>query len=203
MKTRHELYLEIHNKMSEKNGLTPKALWGSEYSQIKRFEVFSKILNHEEENVDILDFGSGLGHLYEYLINKNFKINYTGLEINKNFYDISARKYQDARFILGDINSLDRKQEFDYVFASGIYNLGSIFEMQNAFKSDFDILFSNTKRACVINFLSKNSPNQDNISVYHDCKEIIRIIEDNFSKKYDLYHNYLPNDFTIVIWREY
>ena len=201
MKTRNELYLEIHNKMSEKNGLTPKALWGSEYSQEKRFEVFSNILNLKEENVHILDFGSGLGHLYEYLIDKNFKINYTGLEINKKFYDLSSRKYQDVRFILGDINSLDRKQEFDYVFASGIYNLGSVVEMQNAFKSDFDILFPNTKRACVINFLSKNSSNQDNVSVYHDCKEIIKIIEENFSKKYDLYHNYLPNDFTIVIWR--
>lgn len=35
--------------------------------------------------------------------------------------------------------------KFDFVFASGIYNLGSVFEMHNAFKSDFDILYSNTE----------------------------------------------------------
>lgn len=197
-----KLYLDIHNKMKSEHGYSAKALWGSEQSQRLRFEVLIKCLGESDSKLKILDVGSGLAHLNSFLLEKGFDIDYTGVEINSSFIEQSKVAYPEANFILGDVNQLkDSNELYDYSFASGIYNLGDKNKTQNAFISDFNIIMSKTKIAAAVNFLSSNSQNQDNVSVYHKSTDIISLVEKHFSTRFELFHNYLPNDFTIVIWK--
>jgi len=196
----NKLYLDIHNKMKSEHGFSSKALWGSENSQRIRFEILTKCISPTKSKIKILDIGSGLGHLYSYLIERGFDIDYTGLEINESFIEQSQKTFPNAKFILGDINQLKKLDEvYDYSFASGIYNLGIKEETQNSFVEDFKFILDRTKRACGVNFLSSNSKNQDNISVYHKPSEIISLVEEKLSSKYEICQNYLPNDFTVFI----
>lgn len=197
-----KLYLDIHNKMKSEHGYSAKALWGSEQSQRIRFEVLTKCMGPSDTKLKILDVGSGLAHLNSFLLDKGFEIDYTGIEINSSFIEQSKVAFPEANFVHGDVNKLlDSNELYDYSFASGIYNLGDKTETQNAFISDFNIILSKTKIAAAVNFLSSNSQNQDNVSVYHKSSEIISLVEKHFSTRYELYHNYLPNDFTIIIWK--
>jgi hypothetical protein len=197
-----KLYLDIHNKMKSEHGYSAKALWGSEQSQRIRFEVLTKCMGPSDTKLKILDVGSGLAHLNSFLVDKGFEIDYTGIEINSSFIEQSKVAFPEANFVHGDVNKLlDSDELYDYSFASGIYNLGDKTKTQNAFISDFNIILSKTKIAAAVNFLSSNSQNQDNVSVYHKSSEIISLVEKHFSTRYELYHNYLPNDFTIIIWK--
>lgn len=197
-----KLYLDIHNKMKSEHGYSAKALWGSEQSQRIRFEVLTKCMGPSDTKLKILDVGSGLAHLNSFLVDKGFEIDYTGIEINSSFIEQSKVAFPEANFVHGDVNKLlDSNELYDYSFASGIYNLGDKTKTQNAFISDFNIILSKTKIAAAVNFLSSNSQNQDNVSVYHKSSEIISLVEKHFSTRYELYHNYLPNDFTIIIWK--
>jgi len=197
-----KLYLDIHNKMKSEHGYSAKALWGSEQSQRIRFEVLTKCMGTSVSKLKILDVGSGLAHLNSFLLDKGFDIDYTGLEINSSFIEQSKIAYPEAHFILGDVKQLKNTEElYDYSFASGIYNLGDKTKTQNAFIHDFKIILNKTKIAAAVNFLSSNSKNKDSVSIYHKSSEIISLVEENFSTKFDLYHNYLPNDFTVIIWK--
>tara|TARA_B110000305_G_C19330354_1_gene583648 strand:+ start:497 stop:1105 length:609 start_codon:yes stop_codon:yes gene_type:complete len=198
----NKLYLDIHNKMKSEHGFSSKALWGSENSQRIRFEILTKCMSPTQSTIKILDVGSGLGHLYGYLLEKGFEIDYTGLEINKEFVEQSKKTYPHAKFILGDINQLEELDEvYDYAFASGIYNLGIKKETQDVFVHDFKSIIKRTKQACGVNFLSSASKNQDDISVYHEPSEIINLVEDKLSSNCEIFENYLPNDFTVIIYK--
>ena len=197
-----KLYLDIHNKMKSQHGFSPKALWGSKNSQEIRFDILTKCIMPTDEKIKVLDVGSGLGHLYGYLLEKGFDIDYTGLEINKEFVEQSRKIFPKGNFILGDIEQLDLQNTmYDYCFASGIYNLGIKKETQEVFVNDFKSIIKLTKQACGVNFLSSTSKNQDNISVYHEPSEIMELVEKELSNNYETIQNYLPNDFTILIYK--
>jgi len=194
-----KLYLDIHNQMKKDHGYSAKALWGSERSQKKRFQIFLNYIIDKSSKIKVLDIGSGLGDFYTYLIDLGFDVDYTGLEINESFHKFCQEKFPKANFILGNVDKLKSYDlEFDYVFASGIYNLGNKKNAQKAFVNDFQQLFKKINIAACVNFLSSNSINQDEVSVYHSSSEIISLVEENFTKNYILDHNYLPNDFTLI-----
>ena len=197
-----KLYLDIHNKMKSQHGFSPKALWGSKNSQEIRFDILTKCIIPTSEKIKVLDIGSGLGHLYSYLIEKGFDVDYTGIEINKEFVEQSKKTFPEAKFILGDIEQLDTLNvTFDYSFASGIYNLGIKKETQAAFVNDFKAIIKITECACAVNFLSSSSKNQDEISVYHEHSEIINLVEKKLLSECEIFENYLPNDFTVKIYK--
>ena len=180
-----KLYIDIHNKMKSEHGFSPKALWGSKNSQEIRFDILTKCILPTDEKIKVLDVGSGLGHLYGYLLEKGFDVDYTGLEINKEFVEQSKITFPKGKFVLGDINQLDvQNPVYDYCFASGIYNLGIKKETQQAFVNDFKSIIKATKMAYAVNFLSSTSKNQDNISVYHKSSEIIDLIQNQMFCEY-------------------
>lgn len=195
-----KLYLDIHNKMKSEYGFSPKALWGSKNSQEIRFDILTRCILPTKEKIKVLDVGSGLGHLYGYLVEKGFDIDYTGIEINEEFVEQSKKTFPKANFVLGDIDQIDLKNEvYDYSFASGIYNLGSKQDTLRAFMNDLKIISDKTHIAIGVNFLSSMSKKQDGISLYHQPQEILNLIRSNYSFNFELITDYLPNDFTVLI----
>ena len=63
------------------HGTSYKSLnWGSKESQNLRFKVLSSIGDFNRKK--ILDFGCGIGDYYSWLIENNFNVNYTGIDIS-------------------------------------------------------------------------------------------------------------------------
>lgn len=201
MENIHNQYLAIHNERINQFGFTEKALWGSKASQYKRFEIFEKLFLNENK-FNLLDIGCGLCDFYKFLTDRKFYVDYTGLEINESFCKESKFRYPDINIVMGDCKSIPSNIQWDYVVASGIYNLGkSVEEAEEAFLSDFSILYPNIQIGFAVNFLSSNSENKDNISIYHNPGRILTLIQSNISKNVVLFHHYLPNDFTILVYK--
>jgi cyclopropane fatty-acyl-phospholipid synthase-like methyltransferase len=98
-------YLKIanhYNQCFEKNGDTHLGVdWPNYEDTLTRYKIMLELIN-ENKKVSLLDFGCGLGHLYKFMLNekKESEISYSGLDINKNFYDFCTQKYPNNDFYL-------------------------------------------------------------------------------------------------------
>ena len=87
----------------------------------------------------------------------------------------------------------------DYAVASGIYCFGSYqTSIQNNYFYDFNKIFPLLNEGYACNFLSQYSDTRNPDVIYHDPKEIFKIAMCH-SKKVSLHHDYLPNDFTVIV----
>lgn len=196
-------YIDTHNKMIEKNGYTEKSLWGSKESQQLRFKVMAELFV-SKENFSVLDLGCGLCDFNEYLLKNGFEnFEYTGVEINPLFIEQAKSRNPDINIVFGSVDDLPVDKHWDYVVASGIYNLGSsLEETDDFFISQFSKLYPNIQVGFAVNFLSMYSLNQDHVSIYHNPSIIIDKCTSNFSRYFKLFHDYLPHDFTVFVYKE-
>lgn len=201
----NDSYIKIHNQMADKNGLNVKALWGSKESQEKRFEILEKLFL-TKSNFSVIDYGCGLAHFYEYLLAKGYSnIKYFGVDINERFVNEVNLKCSNIEIIHGGAEKVQEillREEIDYVISSGIYNLGdSENKVQSVFLDNYSNFYKSIKVGCGINFLSYLSSKKDNQSIYHNPYTLLETCEKHISKNIVYFHNYLPHDFTILIYK--
>src|SRR4051812_25282500 len=95
---------------------SPKALdWTNRHTQNLRFSILEKVSSLEGSS--ILDVGSGLGGLFEYLSPRIKNFEYLGIDIMPEFVSFAQKKFGQKYFRQMELEQL--KKKFDYVFASG------------------------------------------------------------------------------------
>jgi len=202
--TSKESYLDHHNAQIEQHGHNVNALWGSEQSQQKRFMAF-KNLFLSNQDFSVLDLGCGMAHFYDFLIKNGFKnIKYIGVDINEKLLNGCIQDYPEHIFIKGSVEDvIEQDIRFDYLVASGLYNLGnSEDEVRAFFLEQFSTLYENINIGFAVNFLSVNSPSPSEDSVYHHPETMMNACMEKFGNNICLMHNYLPHDFTIYQYKE-
>ena len=108
------------DKLSE-HGATSKGVdWKDDASQMLRFQELLRTVQFDGAT-SILDFGCGFGSLYSVLRNAGFRGNYTGLDISEEMVE-KARELngvEGARWTTALVDG----ERFDYVLASGVFNV--------------------------------------------------------------------------------
>ncbi len=164
--------------------------WGSEHSQNVRFKILMEI-NGYTEGDSVLDVGCGHGDLSKFIKN------YTGLEIRKEAIDVAKVKYPETKFIHGIIK--DVHDQYDWVFGSGIF----------CFKKDWhdhlDVtvkkMFDLSTKGIAFNLLSANTPKKKDPDMkYVKIPDIVSFVT-KFTMKFQIRHDYLPNDMTIYMYK--
>ena len=101
-------------------------------NQLKRFDTLLDICVKNGDT--ILDFGCGVGHMIEHINDIGLRVNYTGIDLNKD----AIRKAKTA-FMVSDIMGIrpmesptgivfshgsvkDIKENYDWILASGVFN---------------------------------------------------------------------------------
>jgi len=195
-------YIEYHGSKFKELGFDPKVVWNRKESQDLRYSVLCRMFKNRS-GFSVLDIGSGLSDFYQYLLQNGYSdFSYTGYEINPDMVDAVKKKYPGIRVFCGSYNEIQSSsEEFDYIVACGIHAFGeNAATVQDYFIQKYSALYKIVRVAMGINFLSVYSPSPDNISVYHDPADVLtRCIKTFGPTKVTLYHNYLPNDFTIII----
>lgn len=198
------MYVDFHTRRALEKGLNPQALWGSEKSQRIRFQILEKMLA-SRESFSVLDVGCGLGDFYAYLIDQGYRnVRYVGLEYNSRFVDEASRRYPDARFINSDMeqHAAQVTTSYDYIVASGIYNLGdSPVDTRNRIERDMRLAFQVARLAYGVNFLSTFADSRDPMSLYYQPEDMLRLGQSIFGRYARLYHDYLPHDFTLLLFK--
>ena len=172
--------------------------WGSKISQEKRFRVFCDIDNLNSSK--ILDLGCGTGDFNTYLKKKKIHVNYTGIDSNQNMINILKKK--NIKCINQSIFNLKkfRNNSYDYIFLSGALNIPVINQNNKLFKL-LKQMYRISKKGFAINFLSIYSDKINQKEFYMDPKDLVSICH-KISKKFIIRHDYLPHDFTLLLYKK-
>lgn len=177
--------------------------WESEEAQKARFEVLIRCT--ELQGKKILDVGCGMGNLYEYLLLKNIKANYTGIDILQSMIDNALRKKLDADFLCIDIfeHNPFEAESFEVVYSSGIFNLNMGNNNEFLIKAAGLFIYL-AKEIVVFNLLHYLSPGREDKYFYFKPHEVKKQILEYYGEKFKkicIIEGYLKNDFSVVIYR--
>jgi SAM-dependent methyltransferase len=152
----------------------------------------------------VLDFGSGFGAMYQWLKQQGRKTDYFG-------YDISAEMIAKGKELCGNntcefSNSLPDK-EFDYVVASGIFNVKLDTPDEDWLKyiiETLEVIHAKSKKGFAFNLLTSYSdkPFMKENLYYGDPLLFFDYCKTRFSKYVSLVHDYPLYEFTILVRKE-
>ena len=184
-------------------GATPKGVdWNSIESQELRYEVLTKIIPRNKDFFSILDYGCGFGGMYNYYLNLFENFNYTGFDISEKMIE-AAKKNAPEKENLNWATSLEN-QKYDYVIASGIFNVKFDTTEEEWLKyilETLDKINEISTKGFSFNVLTKYSDKEfmkENL-YYADPLFLFDYCKKNFSRNIALLHDYELYEFTLLI----
>lgn len=171
--------------------------WSSTKEQVERFKVFLSAGVFSGQS--ILDVGSGFGDLYNFFLKKGIRVDYTGIEINENFFEISNKKfgnYENFSVLNQDFDSFLVDKDFDWVFASGFFSWKDE-NWDTQTYGRIKKMLSVSSLGCVFNVLT-GEPDSEMLKRV-DKEFFIREIVAPLSKDYEVFDNYLEGDLTVYL----
>lgn len=196
---------EHYDRLLRESGDTPAAAqWADQATQDLRLNILCEI--GDLKSAKVLDFGCGMGRLYELLSAEGFKGEYVGYEIAPELAAAAHKKHARARFERRDILSEGINEDFDYVLISGVFNnkhSTSNDYMQAVLKA----LFQRTRKGLAFNglstyvdFFAENLNYMDPADVFARCKaELSSAV--TLRHDYQLKANVIPYEFTIYVYK--
>ncbi|WP_294211741.1 class I SAM-dependent methyltransferase [uncultured Chryseobacterium sp.] len=194
---------QYYSKKILDNGTTPEGVdWNSAESQELRFDILSNVIA-DKDNFSLLDYGCGFGSMYDYFKEKYHQFHFTGLDISEEMIRAAVNRNQDDKNS-NWVTALDIKEKFDYVIASGIFNVkldNSDKEWENYILDTIDKISSHSKKGFSFNILTKYSDKEfmKDYLYYADPLFLFDYCKRNFSRNVALLHDYNLYEFTIII----
>jgi SAM-dependent methyltransferase len=189
----------------DKYGDSPKSILTPKGRNVNRYSVITDYIDSQKE-LDILDYGCGLGYLYEYLKPKYSNLNYHGYDLMPEFISHCKDKFTDekANFLVVQPSKNYDNDEFDVVFVSGVFNLKSSeseADSKHYAFSKIKELYSCSKELFICDFPSQYVDFKQPGAQHFDVGEITSFCVNNLSRKFIIRHDKLPYEFTLIAWK--
>ena len=183
-------YIDIHNKNSiECVGW----LDGTENSRLRFQKIYEGGIGNDDS---ILDVGCGVAHLHTYLKNQGWNGKYLGVDPNKKAIDMID---EDINAMHGTIEDLPDFMKYDWVIASGVFNLG-LKEEHSLWI--IDNMISHANKGIIFNMLQAPYPDSQYEAYYPErIKEKLSRFD---HKKIEIVEDYMGDDaeFTVYFYKE-
>jgi SAM-dependent methyltransferase len=208
MREHHELgkIKDYFTEKLETHGATPRGVdYNSTESQETRFLQLIKVIDVSKK-YSLLDFGSGFGAMYDYLVRLGHDLHYIG-------YDIALPMVEKGRELYPNnpdcwfTASIEEVPVVDYAALSGTFNMKLDTDNQTWTEIVVDCLHqmdAHSQKGFAFNMLTKYSDADkmrpdlyygDPLFFFDHCKR-------NFSKNVALLHDYKLYDFTILVRKD-
>jgi SAM-dependent methyltransferase len=176
--------------------------WNSIESQETRFFQLLKVID-PSQRYSLLDFGSGYGGMYDYLIHLGHSVQYTGYDIVESMISKGRELHPnnpDCQFT----DNLAEVSVLDYAVVSGTFNMKLDMDFDSWTQVVLDALNqmnAHTIKGFSFNMLTKYS-DVDRMRpdlYYADPCFFFDYCKRNFSRNVALLHDYNLYDFTILV----
>lgn len=194
--------IQMYERAFADHGPSEKAVFWPKGRQDERFFALTKSIHRD--NFSILDFGCGIGHLHNFLKMKFGQVDYMGVDIVPSFIEHCRREFRESRFQLVK-SPKDIEQNFDYVMLSGVFNIlysENKEEHLEIVKATITELFSKTKIALSVNFMTDNVDFQQTGAYHQNPAEIFNFFQQSLSRRCLLDQSYMPYEYTITAWKD-
>jgi len=166
--------------------------------QRMRYESF--VRDNVLDGCSILDVGCGAGDFYYHLLRRNSDVMYTGTDISENMINTCRSRFPGQTFMHMDINDMAESESYDYVVSFGIHNI--------KIDSGWDILKAYTRRQFELcakaAHMSILTDRYDKFAQHIQSwnAETVLAMALEITPYVVLRHDYLPNDFSVTLYRE-
>jgi SAM-dependent methyltransferase len=167
-------------------------------SQIKRFEALTAVGDLDGRRV--LDVGCGFGDFLAFLHERGIQPVYTGIDVCEPMIRRCVERFgDDARFHVADVLGHETDETFDYVVASGLFGLDAEGVRERILPS-LERMVRWSRIGTAVNFLSAAYPSPAENRIYVEPGKAIEAAL-TLAPAVRLDHTYLPNDFTLYLYR--
>jgi len=166
---------------------------GTENSQLRFQKVYEAGIGDKDS---ILDVGCGVAHLHTYLKNQGWDGQYLGFDPNKKAIDMID---EDINAMHGTIEDLPDFMKYDWVIASGVFNLG--LKEEHSFWI-IDNMISHANKGIIFNMLL--APYEDPKYEAYNPMWIHYKLQEYDHKKIEIVERYLEDntEFTVYFYKE-
>ncbi len=168
-------------------------------AQRMRFEAF--IVHHALAGCSILDVGCGLADLWAHLQKRGVACEYVGIDISTEMIARCRERYPALRFEATTILDWNPGRMFDFTVAFGIHNIrvdGNRALVERVTRRQFELC----RVAAHVSLLSDRFKGTFAPHIQaHAAEEVLRDSL-GISPFVVLRHDYLPNDFSVTLYRE-
>ena len=197
-----------YQTLLNQHGVSPKSVQHiDQHSQFKRFEVLFGIDNNPKS---VIDIGCGLGDMYQYLLNNNYKGEYLGLDFLPDFIELASKSFKKspkASFKLSDITIDDIPLGYDYILLSGVFN-NKLPDNKQFLLNMLKKMFDSCNKGVAFNAMSTYVDYQDDNLYYSNPLEVFDFCKQHLTKNVILRHDYvvkensIPFEYTIYLYKE-
>ena len=196
---------QYYSEKIQQFGLTPQGVdWNGEESQFRRFYELMRVVSDENQGAEfsLLDYGCGYGGMIDFLtpIYAN-RIEYHGLDISASMIEAAKERYGNS----GKFKTpLEQAEKFDYVVASGIFNVKQerpYHEWEDYVFSIINDMHTRSTKGFSFNILTSYSDKEfmKDYLYYAQPEELFAYCKKNFSRKVAILHDYPLYEFTVIV----
>lgn len=209
------LYIDIvkhYENCFEEYGDNNKGVdWPNQEDAQKRYQVMLDLIKYDTKNenkqgISLLDFGCGLGHLYEYILQNNYNYCYEGLDLSSIFIEACKKKYPQVSFIQQDVLSEDWKtgKTWDYICINGVFtekrNL-SYSKMLDYFEKMIKTIYTKCNRGIAFNVMSKDVDWERRDLFHLPLNELSSFLTKELSRNFIIRNDYGLYEYTTYLYK--
>ena len=173
-----------------------------------RFEVMLDVIRPDgTEPVELLDFGCGLGHLYEYLQRcpPRRRIHYSGLEVSPALLEVAKAKLPGVPLYDDDVTrGAAGLPRFDYVVANGVFTYKDGLAHEEMLEYWRDLLprvFALARIGLAFNVMS-TEVDWEREDLFHLPLDVMSsFVTANLSRHFVVRHDYPLYEYTTYVYR--
>jgi cyclopropane fatty-acyl-phospholipid synthase-like methyltransferase len=188
-------------KLKEYGAIPQGVDWNSKDSQEFRFKHLLNLIKNNRD-FTILDYGCGYGSLIDYMKNNYHNFGFTGFDSSNAMIEQAKKLHPDSK--INWINNIDNLKKFDFVIASGVFNVKLDYSDEKWYQyviNTLEHLNKLSQKGFSFNVLTKYSDKEfmkdylfyaDPLVLFDHCKK-------TFSRHVALLHDYPLYEFTIIV----
>jgi SAM-dependent methyltransferase len=183
--------------------------WLTHEGAVRRYDVLIEFITQKKDSpVKVLDFGCGFSGLWERIIELgvDVEIEYTGIDINQKYVDLSREKFPKNNYICVDILSDDAGDigKYDYVLLNGLFTQKMSLtnnEMASFFGDILVKLFSKTKVGLMFNCMSPIVDYKKDGAFHLEFDSLSKFLAEKMSRKFVIRHDVFPYEYFCGVYK--
>lgn len=174
----------------------------------KRYQVMLELSFFKESPgtvIDILDFGCGASHLYEYILAKKLSMVYAGLDISEEFVRLCRRKHPNNTYYCADVlESASLPRKYDFIIMNGVFTEKrelSDLEMRDYFQRMVKVVFGLCSKGVAFNVMSKDVDWERDDLFHLPLSDLSAFLTKQVSRKFIIRNDYGLYEYTCYVYR--
>jgi len=202
--TKFEDIRRVYAESHERYGDTSAALLTPKGRHDLRFLPIMEILKNRTEG-SLLDYGCGIGLLYESIRKAKLEVEYTGWDMTPSFIESCQQRFGSTeRFRLIEPDT-PIAEKFDFVVCSGVFNLATSEdegESHTYVRERLRQLLSVTDQVLTCDFLSPFVDFKQDGAQHIAIELVAKWLVESGHRRFIIRHDLLPYEFTVVVYKD-